>query len=111
MATVKREDIARDISATTGMTIKDVTNILRLYDDLEVECLRQGHSVKRGKNTMVSLKRRKARKRYIHLAKEIRFEPEKLVVEYSSLANMKNMENELNSKKYCNLFGFHLLYV
>lgn len=81
------------------MTIKDVSNVLARYDEIEVECLRKGYSVKRGKNSLVSLKTRKPRKRYIGLTKEIVDEPEKTVIEYHNLVNFNKLERELNNKK------------
>lgn len=94
-----RQDIARQISRITGFSIKDLTEVLRVEDEVISALVEAGYEVKKHKLFKISLEVKKEKRAFDGLNKRYYTIPEKKVLKLKPLSQLQDAIDNLNDKE------------
>lgn len=97
--TMNRSAHAREVARILGYTIADMEEIFKVEDEVELQCLRQGITVKRGKLYTTSIVDRPARKRYNGVQRKMFDQPARKELVVKKLGDITKVEKEINEAR------------
>lgn len=97
---VNRRDLAKIISNVTGFTIKDVEEVLAVEDEVICELISEGIEIKKHKSWKIEIETRKAKQGWDGFSNKPIYIPEKQIIKFKPLSDLKEAIDKLNRKTY-----------
>lgn len=96
--TINRVDMARIISQRTGYRMKDILNILQMEDEVVLQAIENGISIKNHKLWKLNIKKKPEKLAWDGISKKTFIQPEKHVIKFVQLSKLKEAINTYNKE-------------
>lgn len=96
---VNRKELARYIARATGYTIKDVTEVLKVEDEVIATLISEGYEIKKHKLFKLGIETKKEKRAYDGLNKVYYTIPEKKILKMKPLSELQQAIDSLNDRE------------